>query len=227
MQDEEDEAPLELVGYARVSTREQNLDLQINALRKAGVKPDRIFVEKVSGAGKTRPALERAIKLLRPGWTLVFWKLDRIARSMVHLLRVSETVKAKGANLRSITEKIDTTSALGALYFHMLGAFAQFERDIGRDRTRAGMQALRDKGVKLGRKRAFETKEQLAAVERDLQDLSMTIAQVAKKHGVSQPTIHEYFPAYRTRKLGKGLQGKHWEKKRQAAARKRRAKGKE
>ena len=221
----ETEAPT-LIGYARVSTVDQSLRMQIDALRKAGVPSDNIFAEKMSGANERRPQFRRALKMLRPGARLIVWKLDRVARSVSHLLRVSEEVHSKGAHLVSLTEDFNTSTATGSLLFHVLAALAQFERDLTRERTKAGMRALRESGAVVGREKAFRSKEQLEAVEADMRDLSLTIAQVAKKHGVSQPTLHRYFPAFRTRALGKGLQGTHWKSKREAAAAKRRKKHK-
>ena len=210
-----------LVGYARVSTADQSLRMQIDALRKAGIPDELIFAEKMSGADERRPQFRRALKMLRPGWTLCVWKLNRAARSMSHLLRISEEIRDKGCHLRSLTENFDTSTAMGTLVFHILATLAQFERDLTRERTKAGMQALRDAGAKVGRERKLATPEKLAAVEADLRDLSMTVIEVAKKHGISQPALHRYFPAYRTRNLGKGAQGLHWKAKRDAAAKRR------
>src|SRR5437773_533010 len=111
---------VELVGYARVSTREQHLDLQFDALRKAGVADANVFVDKVSGAKSRRPGLSKTLKLLRPGWVLVIWKLDRLGRNLQDLLELTASFERRKIGLRSLTEQIDTTTAIGRLYFHML-----------------------------------------------------------------------------------------------------------
>lgn len=203
----------ELVGYARVSTAEQNLTLQIDALTKAGVSPENLFVEKMSGAKADRPKLRQALKMLRPGWTLVFWKLDRVARSLPHLIRISEQVRDQGSHLRSLTEQIDTKTAIGALYFHMLGAFAQFERDLTIERTKAGMRALKESGVHFGRplvltpEKVAKIKADLDAVVRGTKRPRWTVKEIAARNKVSIGTVNNAFPAYRTTKAGANLRG--------------------
>src|SRR5215218_3798976 len=133
-----------LVGYARVSTQEQDLALQLDALRTAGC--ERIFEEKASGAQRERPELQAALACMRPGDTLVVWKLDRLARSLQQLLETVEAMGLQGIGLRSLTEAIDTTSPGGRLVFHLFAALAEFERGIIRERTLAGLQAARAGG---------------------------------------------------------------------------------
>lgn len=203
----EDEAGGVLVGYARVSTIDQSLRLQVDALKRAGVTDEFLFVEKMSGASRNRPQFLRALKLLRPGWTLVFWKLDRVARDLGHLLKVSEEVREKGAALRSLTEQIDTKTAMGSFFFHMLGAFAQFERDMTRERTMAGMQALKERGAKFGRPPKLTPKD-MKAIERDLKRPELTVKEIAAKYGVSPGTINAKFPGYRTGKNLTTLRGR-------------------
>ena len=133
-----------LVGYARVSTLDQSPELQLDALRKAGCK--KVFVETISSAKDVRPQLAAALEYLRPGDTLVVWKLDRLARSMKQLIETVDKLKAEGIGFRSLTEAIDTTSAAGELFFHIFGALAQFERSIIRERTNAGIRAALARG---------------------------------------------------------------------------------
>ena len=138
-----------LVGYARVSTQDQNHDLQIDALKKANV--DRIFVEKASGAQRERPELLAALEYIRKGDTLVVWKMDRLARSLKQLIETVEMLDDKGIGFRSLTEAIDTTTAGGKLVFHVFDALAEFERSIIKERTRAGLDAARVRGKTGGR----------------------------------------------------------------------------
>lgn len=139
-----------LIGYARVSTEEQNLDLQIDALERAGC--DRIFCDRgFSGALRSRPALDDALQSLRSGDTLVTWKLDRLGRSLSHLISLVTDLQSNGVAFKSISDAIDTSTAGGRLQFHMLGALAEFERSLISERTKAGMAAARARGTCLGR----------------------------------------------------------------------------
>lgn len=151
---------MSLVGYARVSTVEQNLDMQIAALDRAGVHPSRLHVEKVSASSKRRPLLDWAITTLRPGRTLVVWKLDRIARSMQDMLDRMEKIKSAGAGFKSLTEQIDTNTPGGIFLFHMLAAAAQLERDLIVQRTRAGVAAAKERGVLFGQPPKLDKKQQ-------------------------------------------------------------------
>lgn len=139
-----------LIGYARVSTLEQNLDMQIDALTKYGVHKNHLLVEKMSASATRRPKLDLAIKSLRQDDTLVVWKWDRLARSVADMLKRSEEIKAKGAELVSITEKFDTSSPMGAAFFHLAALFAQLERDMIRQRTKHGVAAAKARGVQFG-----------------------------------------------------------------------------
>jgi DNA invertase Pin-like site-specific DNA recombinase len=139
-----------LIGYARVSTDEQNLDLQFDALKRAGcdeILSDRGF----SGALIHRPALDQALKALMPGDVLVTWKLDRLGRSLSHLLSLVSDLEKKGIGFRSLTDAIDTSTAGGRLQFHVMGALAEFERTLISERTKAGMAAARARGTSIGR----------------------------------------------------------------------------
>ncbi|MBK1673759.1 invertase [Ectothiorhodospira shaposhnikovii] len=139
-----------LIGYARVSTSEQDTALQTDALLKAGC--DRIFDDTVSGAKIERPGLAAALAYLREGDVLVVWRLDRLGRSLPHLIEVIGALEARSVGFRSLTESIDTTTPGGRLIFHVFGALGQFERDLIRDRTRAGLAAAAARGRKGGRK---------------------------------------------------------------------------
>ncbi len=141
------------VGYARVSTEEQNPDLQRQALKGAGC--GQIFEDQVSGMATRRPGLGQALACLRAGDTLVVWRLDRLGRSLPHLIETIRQIGEKGAGFRSLTESIDTTTAGGRLVFHMMGALAEFERTLIIERTRAGMKAAKARGVEVGRKRVL------------------------------------------------------------------------
>ena len=148
-----------LIGYARVSTIEQNLDMQVRALEAAGVRPGDIRVEKLSASSKRRPVLEWALDNRRPGDTLVVWKLDRFARSMPDLLRGLRIIDASGAGFRSLTEMIDTKTPAGMLMVHVLGALAQFERDLVVQRTKAGVIAAKARGVRFGQPMKLDPKQ--------------------------------------------------------------------
>lgn len=138
-----------LIGYSRVSTQEQETHLQDDALARAGVK--KIYREKRSGGDRNRPVLKAMLEKLGTGDTLIVFKLDRIARSLKHLLEILETIEAKGAGFRSLTEIIDTTTPAGRMMMQIIGAFAEFEKALIAERTRAGMKAAADRGVKFGR----------------------------------------------------------------------------
>jgi len=149
-----------------VSTEDQNLSMQVEALKRAGVHFADVHVEKVSASAKRRPVLEWMLDQgLRPGDTIVVWKLDRLARSMAHMLAVMEKLKALGVNLRSLTEQIDTNTPGGIFLFHMLAAAAQLERDLIRERTRTGVIAAKARGVRFGQPHKLD-KKQAALVRR-------------------------------------------------------------
>lgn len=139
-----------LYGYARVSTEDQNLNLQLDALRAAGIPDSRIFTEKVSGTSKKRPKLDLVRKIMREGDALCVWRLDRVGRSVVAVVEFVEGLGADGILFRCLTEPIDTTTPTGKLMLHMMAALAEFERNMIAQRTRAGMDAARSRGVKMG-----------------------------------------------------------------------------
>jgi DNA invertase Pin-like site-specific DNA recombinase len=182
------------VGYARVSTADQSVDLQLDALKEAGCR--RIFEESASGANKNRPQLREAIQFLQPGDTLVVWKLDRLARSLSQLIGTVEELHKKRCGLKSLTEAIDTTTTGGRLVFHIFGALAEFERGIIRERTLAGLEAARARGRRGGRPKAMSD-QSLAIAEALLRDGLLTVREVARQVGVSEATLYKYIPAPR------------------------------
>lgn len=177
-----------VIGYARVSTAEQNLDMQVQALKRA--ECHRIVTEKVSAVSDRRPALENALSMLRDGDTFVVWRLDRLARSLTDLLRRVQYIEDCGAKLKSLTESIDTATPGGRLLFHVLGALAQFERDLIQERTRSGMKAARERGIRLGalpKQNAAEHK----AMQKD-RNSGMSIRQIGMKYHVSGGTVQKW-----------------------------------
>src|SRR5271166_6869350 len=139
------------IGYGRVSTNEQDTKAQQAELKKAGCPKDKIFLETISGSASHKPELQKALEQLREGDVLVVWKLDRLSRSLKDLLHIMEQVQDAGTGFRSVTEAVDTTTSAGRMVMQMLGSFAEFERSMVRERTRAGLAAARDRGVKVGR----------------------------------------------------------------------------
>jgi DNA invertase Pin-like site-specific DNA recombinase len=183
-----------LVGYARVSTQDQNPALQLDALKAAGC--EKMFVEKASGAQRDRPELLAALDYLRAGDSLVVWKLDRLARSLKQLIETVELLESRSIGLRSLTEAIDTTTAGGKLVFHVFGALAEFERSIIRERTKAGLDAARARGKKGGRPPALVAKD-LAAAKAMLSDPEITMEEVAKRLKVAPSTLYRHMPGGR------------------------------
>lgn len=186
-----------LIGYARVSTQHQNLELQITALKKIGC--ERIYKEKATGAGRDRPELKAALDFMRPdsGDTLVVWKLDRLARSLKQLIETVEELEKQGIGFRSLTESIDTTTAGGKLIFHIFGALAEFEKGLTKERTIAGLNAARELGRKGGRPPSV-TDEDLKVAKLLLKDKHMTVAEVAKRLKVDPSTLYRYMPGGRS-----------------------------
>lgn len=190
-----------LVGYARVSTAEQDPALQIDALRGAGV--ERIFTETASGAAAARPELERALDWLRPGDMLVVWRLDRLARSLAQLIATVEELESRGIGLRSLAEAIDTATPGGRLVLHVFGALAEFERAVIRERTRAGLAAARARGRRGGRPPGLGPAD-LAAARALLSDPAITMAEVARRLGVAPSTLYRHLPGGRGALAGRG-----------------------
>lgn len=175
-----------IVGYARVSTDDQNLEAQIDALKASGC--NRLFSEKVSGKLRDRPELDRALDLLRPDDVLVVTKYDRLARSLKDLLEIVETVQAKGAGFRSLAEDIDTTTSAGRLVFHVFASIAQFERERIAERTREGLSAARRRGRVGGRPTAL-TADQREEVRRMRDEEGRRPSEIAKLFKVSPNTV--------------------------------------
>ena len=179
-----------LIGYARVSTEEQNLEMQIAALTRNGVPRAHISVEKVSAAASKRPALDGILEGLRPGDVLVVWKMDRIARSLSDLMAKMAAISAAGASFKSLTEHIDTSTPGGRLIFHVLGALAEFERDLIVERTRAGVLAAKARGVRFGQERKLGDKQ--VAKAQKMRDAGKSIRVIADKFDVSHNTIRNW-----------------------------------
>lgn len=176
-----------IIGYARVSTNDQSPELQVDALEKAGA--EQIFQEKFTGTLKERPELSQCLRMLRQGDVLIVWKLDRLARSLKDLVEIVQDLQDRGIGFKSLTESIDTTSSGGRLVFHIFGALAEFERDLIRERTIAGLQAARARGRKGGRKPAMlDTDIKKAAAM--LSDPSITKKEVAEHFAVSRTTLN-------------------------------------
>ena len=174
-----------LIGYARVSTSDQNLALQIDALQKAGCK--KIYQDELSGAKDNRPDLLKALEQLRSDDTLVVWKLDRLGRSLAHLIDVITNLKNRNVSFVSITEGMDTTTASGELFFHIFGALAQFERSLIQERVKAGLEAAKNRGIRGGRPRTIDT-EKMIAIKKALND-GMSKAAICRTFGVKRSTL--------------------------------------
>jgi DNA invertase Pin-like site-specific DNA recombinase len=191
-QDGEIHGPGYKIGYARVSTLDQNLSLQQDALKEAGC--EKIFIEQMSGAVADRPALREALDYARSGDTLIVWKLDRLARSMKQLIETIEKLRLRNIGFCSLTEAIDTTTAQGVLVFHMFSALAEFERALIRERTRAGLAAAKRAGRTGGRPPKL-TEDDLDVARTLLANPDIPVADVADRLGVSPATLYRYLPA--------------------------------
>ncbi len=178
-----------LVGYARVSTQDQNADLQQDALSGAGC--EKVFTDKASGAQADRPQLEAALSYLREGDVLVVWRLDRLGRSLKHLITVVSDLEDRDVGFRSLTESIDTTTSAGKLIFHVFAALAEFERGLIRERTKSGLEAARARGRKGGRKPSLSPKK-IEVARKMYADGDSTVAEIAKVLGVSRATIYRH-----------------------------------
>jgi DNA invertase Pin-like site-specific DNA recombinase len=181
-----------LVGYARVSTNEQILDLQKDALEKIGCI--KIFSDVVSGAKEERKGLQEALEYVREGDTLVVWRLDRLGRSLKHLIETITRLNERKIGFKSITENIDTTTSGGKLVFHIFGALAEFERDIIKDRTKAGLNAARARGRLGGRPKAkmLDNPKKVALAQSLYENRDNTIDEICKTLNVSRATFYRY-----------------------------------
>lgn len=180
------------IGYARISTDGQNLDLQLDALRDAGCS--KIFQDVISGSRSDRPELEQALDYLRPGDTFVVWRLDRLGRSVKHLIEVVNDLQERGVGLTSLQEDIDTSSPSGKLVFHIFGALSEFERDLLRERTKAGLDAARRRG-RVGGRKTVMTPNKLATARKLYEDPdnAMTMKEIAETVGISRSTLYRHF----------------------------------
>lgn len=180
-----------LVGYARVSTQDQNLDLQKEALVKAGC--EKICEDKISGSRSERPGLTKALDTLRKDDTLVVWKLDRLGRSVKNLVDLVSDLHKQEVHFKSLTDAIDTTTPSGRFFFHVMASLAQMERELTVERTRAGMEVARQLGRKGGRKRLM-TPSKIESAKKLLAS-GIPSRDVAKNLGISVPTLYRWVPA--------------------------------
>lgn len=178
-----------LVGYARVSTDDQNLDLQRDALQKAGC--EHVFQDLTGGAKAERPGLKQALDYSRSGDTLVVWRLDRLSRSLKNLIEMITHLESKKIGLKSLQESIDTTTSSGKLVFHIFGALAEFERHLIKERTQAGLQAARARGRKGGRPQKLNKEKQRLTVKL-YKEQKHTINQICDMMAISKPTLYKY-----------------------------------
>jgi len=181
-----------LIGYARVSTQDQTLNLQKDALEKIGCA--KIFTDVISGATTERQGLDEALAYVREGDTLVVWRLDRLGRSLKHLIETITNLSNRKIGFKSIQENIDTTTSGGKLIFHIFGALAEFERDIIRERTNAGLQAARTRGRLGGRPKAktLDTSKKVSLAQSLYDDKNNTIDEICKTLNISRATLYRY-----------------------------------
>src|SRR2546423_8859004 len=178
-----------LIGYARVSKNEQNLDLQIDALKAAGC--EKIFHDKITSLKEERKGLDEALAFLRPGDVLVVWKLDRLGRTLRHLIDLIAMFNQKGIGFKSLKETIDTTTSTGKLIFHIFAALAEFERDIIHERTRAGLVAARSRGRIGGRPKTL-TPKQIAQLQALYADKTNNIRDICNTFHISRTTLYRF-----------------------------------
>lgn len=180
------------IGYARVSTHDQDLSLQLDALEKVGC--EKIYKEKITGATKQRPQLQKMLEQIRTGDIVVVWKLDRLARSLKDLVELVNIIQEQGAALKSLNDQIDTTTPHGKFTFHLFAALAEFERDIIRERTNAGLAAARVRGRKGGRPAGLSQKAQHTAMiaERLYKEGKLSIAEICEQLSISRSTFYNY-----------------------------------
>ena len=174
------------VGYARVSTTDQNLDLQLDALKAAGC--EQVFSDQITGSSKSRPGLDDAFKFMRPGDTLVVWKLDRLGRTVKGLVDFVEDLQGKDIQFRSLTDGIDTGTSSGRFFFHVMAAMAEMERDLIRERTQAGLKAAKARGRTGGRRSVLSGAKEEAAFK--LIDAGTPATEVASTLGISRATLY-------------------------------------
>ena len=189
------------VGYARVSTKDQNLDLQVDALQKE--ECEEVFREVASGAKTARPVLDDLLSRLRAGDVLVIWKLDRLGRSLKHLVTLATELMEREIGLISLNDPIDTTTPQGRLVFNIFASLAEFERDLIRERTQAGLKAARARGRKGGRPRGLSKKADATAMAAETlyREGKLSVQEICDQLGISKPTLYAYL-RHRGVKLG-------------------------
>jgi len=192
-----------LIGYARVSTLEQDVALQIDALQKAGC--ERIFQDKISGAKSDRPGLQEALNFARKGDSIVVWRLDRLGRSLKHLIETVGQLEEQGIGFRSLQESIDTTTSGGRLIFHIFGALAEFERNLIRERTIAGLEAARARGRLGGRPKKLDAKKTDLAYQL-YDEKKYAVKEICHMLGISKPTLYAYLARRNQEEQLKGKQ---------------------
>jgi DNA invertase Pin-like site-specific DNA recombinase len=181
-----------LIGYARISTQDQTLAPQRDALEKAGC--GKIFTDRVSGTKEERKGLTEALSHLREGDTLVVWRLDRLGRSLRHLIDTITALGERGVGFKSLQENIDTTTSGGKLVFHIFGSMAEFERDIIRERTLAGLESARSRGRKGGRPKALSDKE-IQQVRELYKSNALPVEDICRRFNITRMTLHRYVRA--------------------------------
>jgi len=181
------------IGYARVSKEDQHLALQLDDLHRAGC--ERILEDTITGTSADRPSLTRVLEELRPGDTLVVWRLDRLGRSLRHLIDLITTLDERGIGFKSTTEQIDTTTSGGKLIFHIFGALAEFERNLIRERTMAGLAAARARGRHGGRPRKLPTDGKVQLARTLYREKQRPIADICKTLAISRATLYRYVKA--------------------------------
>lgn len=178
-----------LIGYARVSTLDQNPDLQLDALKQAGC--EKLFTDKVSGTVTERPGLQKIKEVLRSGDTLVVWRLDRLGRSLRDLIDWMHYLDQEGVALRSLQESIDTSTPTGKLVFHLFGALAEFERNLIQERTVAGLTAARARGRQGGRPRSLDVDRRQLVIDL-YREKKLTVKKICEMMNISKPTLYSY-----------------------------------
>ena len=197
-----------LIGYARVSTADQYLGMQEDALKGAGCED--IFKDIVSGAKTARPGLHSAISHLRKGDTLVVWRLDRLGRSLAHLIETVKELNDQGIGFKSLQESIDTTTSGGQLIFHIFGALAQFERELIRERTQAGLKAARVRGRMGGRPVQLNTQE-IRKLKKHYDKGDLSVMEICKLFNITKPTLYRYLKNEKQKKLKQSSDKKSYE----------------
>lgn len=179
-------------GYGRVSTKDQNPELQINALKDSGCHPSDIYIEKISSRKKERPLFKKVLRLLQEGDTLVVWKIDRIGRSVKELVTILEDLMKKGVHLKTLTGAlvVDTKTAQGKLMYSIIAAFAEYEREINRERTLAGLEAAKKRGIKLGPK--YKLNDNDIKRMKQMRNAGMSVKDILKYFNIGKTTYYRY-----------------------------------